>query len=109
MTRKENSFAIALQLISLGSTAVVSMDAMVENGEEVEDTRHQWMDKHAWEKFFHRVPKEQLELFVCLYLGMKPPEIVEVLGYPNIRRFYKVNDKLRETYRKEKDLFIDYN
>jgi hypothetical protein len=55
------------------------------------------------EQMFHNLPKEQLEVLVCLYLGFKPPEIVKILHYPNIVRYYNVSSKLRSLYRKRKD------
>jgi hypothetical protein len=64
------------------------------------------MDKIAWEKLFHTIPQEQLEVLVCLYLGMRPKEIVKTLQYPSIVRFYNMTAKLRETYRQQKHLFL---
>ncbi len=55
------------------------------------------------EEMFHNLPQEQLEVLVCLYLGFKPPEIVKILHYPNIVRYYNVSSKLRSLYRKRKE------
>jgi hypothetical protein len=64
------------------------------------------IDSLAWEKVFHQMPQEQLEVFVCLYLGLKPKEIMKVLGFDTIARFYNVNAKLKRLYRELKiDIF----
>ncbi len=60
------------------------------------------IDMIAWEKLFHKLPQEQLEVFVCLYLGLKPKEIVKVLQFDKIARFYNVNAKLKRLYREQK-------
>lgn len=67
------------------------------------------LDRMEWELFFHKMPQEQLELLVCLYLGMTPEEIIKALNYPNIARFYNANVKLRTFYRKQKVKFLAYN
>lgn len=66
-------------------------------------------DRIGWENLFHSLPQEQLEVLVCLYLGMKPLEIVKALGYENIGRYYNVSFKLRQMYRERKDRFVEYN
>lgn len=71
----------------------------------VEDT----FNRIGWENLFHNLPKEQLEVLVCLYLGFKPTEIVKILHYKNIAKYYNVSAKLRRLYREQKDRFIDYN
>ena len=68
-----------------------------------------FMDVVGWERFFHLIPQEQMEVLVCIYLGMKPVEIVEVLQLPNITRFYNVCMGLRKTYREQKGAVLDYN
>lgn len=64
------------------------------------------IDKIAWENFFHSVPQDQLEVFVFLYLGLKPKEIAKALHFPNVVRFYNINAKLKNSYREQKELFI---
>lgn len=66
-------------------------------------------DRIGWENMFHKLPVEQLEVLVCLYLGMKPVEIVKVLHYKNIIRYYNVSAKLRNLYREQKPRLLDYN
>lgn len=66
-------------------------------------------DTLSLENLFHELPQEQLEVLVCLYLGLKPQEIVEVLQYPNIVRYYNVSSKLRRLYRERKPLGLAYN
>lgn len=67
------------------------------------------LDRYGWEKMFHALPQEQLEVLVCLYLGLKPTEIVTTLGYPNIVRYYNVSSKLRKMYKERKKECLDYN
>lgn len=71
----------------------------------VEDT----FDRYGWEQLIHSLPQEQLELFVCLYLGFKPTEIVEILHYPNIVRYYNVSSKMRKIFKERKEVCLDYN
>jgi hypothetical protein len=71
----------------------------------VEDT----FNRVGWENFFHYLPREQLTLMVCMYLGMQPAEIIEVMHFKDIRGYYNANVKLKSIYRKEKNHFIDYN
>ena len=66
-------------------------------------------DRYGWEKLFHTLPQEQLEVLVCLFLGLKPEEIVKVLHYPNIVRYYNVSTKLRKLYQERKKVCLDYN
>ena len=54
------------------------------------------------EDLLHHLPKEQLEVLACRYLGFKPKEIVEILAYKNIARYYNVNAKLRTLCRERK-------
>lgn len=63
----------------------------------------------GWEQLFHNLPCEQLEILVFLYLGLKPLEIVEVLEFKNIAKYYNVSAKLKRLYREQKYRFIDYN
>ena len=79
------------------------------NSEIVPIVHPDTLDRTAWENLFHAIPQEQLEVFVFLYLGLKPAEVAKALHYPNIVRFYNVNAKLRKTYREQKERFIAYN
>lgn len=67
------------------------------------------MDTAAFENLYHTIPQNQLEVLVCLYLGLRPKEIVEALQYPNITRFYNMNARLKKTYRQKKSHFLGYN
>ena len=60
------------------------------------------LDKVVWEKIYHELPKNQLELLVCLYLGFRPKEIVKILGYKNEYRYHNLKTKLMHTYEKIK-------
>lgn len=95
------------------SKPTISLEGAIgEDGEEmegmfpsVEDT----FDRYGWEKLIHSLPQEQLELFVCLYLGYKPSEIVGILHYPNIVRYYNVSSKMRKIFKERKEVCLDYN
>lgn len=63
-------------------------------------------DAVGFENFFHSVPKEQLEVMICLYLGMKPKEIAIAFGYKNVARFYNISSRLRKTFNEGKATFI---
>ena len=63
----------------------------------------------GWEELFHNLPQEQLEILVCLYLGLKPLEIVKALGFKNIAKYYNASFKLKRLYREQKYRFIEYN
>jgi hypothetical protein len=64
-------------------------------------------DDNEWEHFFHDMPQAQLEVVICLYLGFKPAEIVKILKYPNIARFYNMSVQVKNTYRKRKTEYFD--
>lgn len=66
-------------------------------------------DRIGWEKMFHNMPQEQMEVLICLYLGFKPVEIVKVLKYPNIVKYYNISAKMRKLYNEQKNHFVDYN
>jgi len=59
-------------------------------------------DKMSWEKILHELPKEQLEVFVFLYLGFKPAEIVKLLNISSLSKFYKINKDMKNTYKSKK-------
>ena len=67
------------------------------------------LDRVGWAQMFHRLPQAQLEILICRYLGFKPAEIVKILGYKNIVRYYNVSAKLRKIYREQKGHCLDYN
>lgn len=69
----------------------------------------QAIDQVGWERMFHNIPQEQLEVMVCLFLGFKPKEIVDILQLPNIVRYYNVSTKLRQSYKERKAECLDYN
>ena len=66
-------------------------------------------DKVGWQSMFYQIPREQMQILVCLYLGMKPPDIVKALEIPNIVRYYNASVKLRSIFRQKKDSILDYN
>lgn len=61
----------------------------------------------GYENLFHSLPKDQLEVMVCLYLGMKPLEIVKTLRFKNVARFYNISSRLRKSYQERKGAFMD--
>lgn len=63
------------------------------------------IDFIAYENLFHSLPQEQLEVMICLFLGMRPVEIVKALNFKNIARFYNISSRLRKSYREQKDAF----
>jgi hypothetical protein len=67
------------------------------------------LDFEKWEKLFHNMSQEQLELVICFYLGLKPSEIVDTLDYTNIMQFYNKNTDLREYYKKLRSKILAYN
>jgi hypothetical protein len=66
-------------------------------------------DAIGWENLFHQIPQAQMEVFVCLYLGMKPKEIVSALGFDSINRFYNLNAKLKKNYHEQNWRVFEYN
>lgn len=66
-----------------------------------------YVDDTEWEKFLHAMPQEYNEILVCLHMGFKPAEIVEILQYPNIARFYNVSVQMRSFFRKQKKEFFE--
>jgi len=60
------------------------------------------IDYVAWECFLHSLSKDELEVLVCLALGMTSKEIVCALHFANHQRLYNVSVKLRNAYRKQK-------
>lgn len=52
--------------------------------------------------FLHTIPRDQLEVMICLHLGMKPAEIAKCLGYPSVVRYYNISANLRKTFRERK-------
>lgn len=67
------------------------------------------MDFVGYERLFHHIPQDQMEVLVCLFLGMKPNEIVKALKYKNIVRYYNVSARLRMSFKRQKGRFLDYN
>jgi hypothetical protein len=73
------------------------------NGEDAYDPREpvfeeEHIDSVSLEKLFHSIPQAQLELLLCMYLGFKPKETMEILQYPNLVRYYNVRSKLKKIY-----------
>ncbi len=64
------------------------------------------MDRYGWESLLHSLSQSQLEVLVCRYLGMSPTQIVKALELKNIGKYYSINVKIKDSYRKTKDHFI---
>jgi len=79
-----------------------------DNHPDIVPTTHlTYEDDRQWLRFIHSIPKEYLQHSVCLYLGMKPYEIVEALQYANISKYYAMNHKVKDFYKREKIKFFD--
>lgn len=61
-----------------------------------------YSDTLELDTFIHTVPRDQLEVMVCLHLGMKPAEIAQCLRYPSVVRYYNISASLRKTFRERK-------
>ncbi len=85
----------------------LSLEGMFdEEGEEMEGmfaAEEDTFDRYGWEQMF----QEQLELMVCLFMGFKPSEIVKILHYPNIVRYYNVSSKMRKLFRERREVCLD--
>ena len=64
------------------------------------------VDSVGMENLFHSLPKDQLEVMICLFLGMKPAEIVSALHFRNIARFYNISSRLRKSCLERKAAFM---
>lgn len=73
-----------------------------------EETYRGYSDTLDAERVIHNIPKDQLEVLVCLHLGIKPVDIVKILHYSNIVRYYNVSAKLRRVFLQRKALYLDY-
>lgn len=111
-TRMTATFEDILRAMEV-SKGTISLDAITDGFEKPDEsifpTVRDTFDRYGWEKMFHHLPQEQLEVLVCLFLGLKPAEIVKVLHYPNIVRYYNVSTKLRKIYQERKEACLDYN
>jgi len=65
-------------------------------------------DRIGWALFFHSLPREQTELMISMFLGMKPKEIVKLHHFRNMRRFYGMTARLRQSYKEKKSHFLGY-
>lgn len=61
------------------------------------------------EIMIHSLEQNELELLVCLYLGMLPAEIIRVLGLRNAVQLYYATQKLRRACKKQKSDSKVYN
>jgi len=68
-----------------------------------------FIDNVGWERLIHQIPQEELEVFVCLYVGMKPKEIVKTLELNSISKFYNLCASLKKIYAEENWLVLEYN
>lgn len=95
------------------SKPLVSIEGSIdEEGDEMPGifpSANEDFDRYGWERLIHEMPQDLLELFICLYMGFKPIEIVTILHYPNIIRYYNVSTKLRKFYKERKEACLDYN
>jgi hypothetical protein len=66
-------------------------------------------DRHGWEQLFHTLTQEQLELLICMFLGMTTKETIVALQYPSVSRFYNLSTKLKQAYQKQKGQCLGYN
>lgn len=66
-------------------------------------------EKIGWENLFHSMPQDLMEVLVCRYLGLNPTETVKTLKLKNIGKYYALNYKLHDMYKKKKKYYIDYN
>ena len=66
-------------------------------------------DRLDFERFFFQLPKEQTEIMISMFLGLKPKEIVKIHRFRNIGRFYSMSAKLRDSYKSKKERFLGYN
>ncbi len=64
------------------------------------------MDFVGLENLFYSLPKDQTEIMVSLFLGLKPKEIVKIHRFRNIGRFYSTSARLRESYRRKKERYL---
>lgn len=87
----------------------INVSESFEDFTKVPSPREHKIDIIGWEALFHQLPQDQLEVFVCLYLGLKPKEIVKALHFENIARFYNVNAKLKKIYREQNWRVFEYN
>lgn len=76
---------------------------------ELHPTVEDETDRIGLERFFFQLPKEQTEVMVSMFLGLKPKEIVKVHHFRNIGRFYNMSAKLRESYKDKKAQFLGYS
>lgn len=87
----------------------INVSESFENFDRVSSPEEHKTDKIGWENLFRQLPQDQLEVFICLYLGLKPKEIVKALHFENIARFYNVNAKLKKLYREQNWRIFEYN
>lgn len=93
----------------------LSLDYQYEGGEDGEDgpflglqvQEQDQFDRVGWTNLFHLIPQKQLEIMICLFLGLSPKEIVTVLDFKNIAQYYNISNKLRKSYRLKKAQFVD--
>lgn len=58
------------------------------------------------ERLIFKLEKEQTLILLYRYMGFKPEEIVEILGFKNIGKYYRLNFKLRRNYEKQIKLSV---
>lgn len=67
-----------------------------------------YSDSLTMDRFIHTIPRDQLEVLICLNLGMTPKEITVALRYPSIVRYYNISANLRRTFRERKGEYREY-
>lgn len=82
--------------------SLIDVSDHFEDFKQMPGIAHEKTDSVAWEKLFHKLPREELEVFVLLYLGLKPKEIMIILNFEKISQFYNINARLKKYYRELK-------
>jgi hypothetical protein len=94
--------------ISLDAPLESARELGVDNFESILPKIEDNFDRIGWERLFHDIPRPELELLGCIFLGMRPHEIMSTLGYKNIARYYAMSARLRAIYRQRKTDYVDY-
>lgn len=109
-TNEDRKLKKQIELVkTLYQYSIIDVSDKFEDLKQMKANRVEMTDNRGWEKLFHELPQDQLEVFICLYMGFKPREIVNVLGFKNIARFYNVNAKLKRIYREQNWRIFEYN
>lgn len=58
------------------------------------------IDVASWENLFHKLKKEQLEMIICIGLGLKRLEIIDLLDLKNNSAYSAAREKLKRRSKK---------